>query len=260
MTILKDFLLKELRKNRTLLCIGFLLTLVIASMACTLVFQTSMRISFLKWNLVWHYRTVFWHGWLETFFISVMALMLSCFFGTAIATIQRSSIKLLRFAMLLVIEIIRGTPLLTQILFFFYVVAHGIGLQNRLITGIFILSFFSSVYIAELIRASIEVIPKTQWESAKAIGLTTFQTYWYVIIPQALRPLLPSLAGQLASLIKDSSLLSIIGISELTLAAQQVNATTYCTLESFFPLALGYLILTLPISLGSRLLERKLKV
>lgn len=148
--------------------------------------------------------------------------------------------------------------MLTQILFFFYVVAHGVGLQNRLLTGIVILSFFSSAYIAEMIRASIEVIPQPQWESAKAIGLTTFQTYRYVILPQALRPLLPSLAGQLASLIKDSSLLSVIGIFELTLAAQQVNATTYCTLESFFPLAVGYLLLTLPISLGSRWLEKKI--
>ncbi len=214
---------------------------------------------FSKWTLVWQYRNVFWRGWVETVFISVMALVLSCCFGAVIVTARRSSLKSLRVLALLVIEIIRGTPLLTQILFFFYVVAHGIGLQSRLITGILILSFFSSVYIAELMRASIEVIPQPQWDSAKAIGLTPFQTYRYVIIPQAFRPLLPALAGQLASLIKDSSLLSIIGISELTLAAQQVNATTYCTLESFFPLALGYLILTLPISLGSRLLEKKLK-
>ena len=175
-------------------------------------------------------------------------------------TARRSSWRSLRWFALLLIEVVRGTPLLAQILFLFYVVAHGIGLQNRFITGILILSFFSSVYIAELIRASIEVIPRAQWDSAKAIGLTLFQTYRYVIIPQALRPLIPSLTGQLASLIKDSSLLSIIGISELTLAAQQVNATTYCTLESFLPLALGYLILTLPISLGSRLLEKKLNM
>jgi polar amino acid transport system permease protein len=175
-------------------------------------------------------------------------------------TLRRSSLKSLRLLALIVIELIRGTPLLTQILFFFYVVAHGIGFQNRLLTGILILSFFSSVYITELIRASIEAIPLPQWESAKAIGLTTFQTYRYIIVPQALRPLLPSLTGQLASLIKDSSLLSIIGISEFTLAAEQVNATTYCTLESFIPLAIGYLILTLPISLGSRLLEKKLRL
>ena len=256
MTFFQNF---QVRKRYIASCAAFFLSVGLLSIICTLVFQKSVENSFSKWTLVWHYRDVFLHGWVETLFISVMALSLSCCFGAVIVAARRSSLKLIRVVALLIIEVIRGTPLLTQILFFFYVVAHGIGLQNRLLTGVLILSFFSSVYIAELMRASIEVIPRPQWESAKAIGLTTFQTYRYVIIPQALRPLLPSLAGQLASLIKDSSLLSVIGISELTLAAQQVNATTYCTLESFFPLALGYLMLTLPISLGSRWLEKKLK-
>lgn len=245
------------RKASIVSLITCVLSVGLLSLICTFVFQESVGISSSKWILVWHYRAVFWHGWLETLSISVMALLLSCCLGSVMVTFRRSSLKPLRWVVLLVIEVIRGTPLLTQILFFFYVVAHGLGLQNRLITGVLILSFFSSVYIAEMIRASLEAIPQPQWESAKAIGLTSFQTYRYVIIPQALRPLLPSLTGQLASLVKDSSLLSVIGISELTLAAQQVNATTYCTLESFFPLALGYLLLTLPISLGSRWFEKK---
>jgi polar amino acid transport system permease protein len=242
----------------TCVLIGF--GIMLLTIACSFIFQTSLQFPVSKWSLVWHYRSVFLHGWVKTFYISLLALLLSCLFGTLMVTLRRSSLKSLRLLALIVIELIRGTPLLTQILFFFYVVAHGIGFQNRLLTGILILSFFSSVYITELIRASIEAIPLPQWESAKAIGLTTFQTYRYIIVPQALRPLLPSLTGQLASLIKDSSLLSIIGISEFTLAAEQVNATTYCTLESFIPLAIGYLILTLPISLGSRLLEKKLRL
>jgi len=257
MKIFPHFLLQANYIRASLLLV---LGITLLSISCSFVFQTSLQFPILKWSLVWHYRSVFLHGWVKTFYISLLALFLSCLFGAFIVTMRRSSLKSLRLLGLIVIELIRGTPLLTQILFFFYIVAHEIGLENRLLTGILILSFFSSVYIAELIRASIEAIPHPQWESAKAIGLTTFQTYRYVIVPQALRPLLPSLTGQLASLIKDSSLLSIIGISELTLAAEQVNATTYCTLESFVPLAIGYLILTLPISFGSRLLERKLRL
>jgi len=80
-----------------------------------------------------------------------------------------------------------------------------------------------------------------------------------VIVPQALRQILPPLTGQFASLIKDSSLLSIIAIGEFTLAAQQVNSATYRTLESYLPLALGYLALTLPISLLSKFLEQRLR-
>jgi polar amino acid transport system permease protein len=87
--------------------------------------------------------------------------------------------------------------------------------------------------------------------------LTRAQTYRYVIFPQVLRQLIPPLTGQFASIIKDSSLLSIIAVSEFTLNAQEVNAFTYSTLESYLPLAVGYLLLTLPISLVSRVLERR---
>jgi len=210
-----------------------------------------------QWKMIWRYRFVFWQGWLETAAIAVAALAISSLFGGLIVMARRSSFSLLRWLSLALVEVIRGTPLLTQILFFFYVVAHGIGLENRLIVGVLILSLFSSAYTAEMIRGGIEAIPLSQWESAKVLGLTRFQTYRYVILPQVFHHLVPALTGQLASLIKDSSLLSIIGIREFTMAAQQVNAATYCTLESYFPLACGYLLLTLPLSLGSRWLEKK---
>ena len=90
-----------------------------------------------------------------------------------------------------------------------------------------------------------------------AIGFTPAQTYRFVIFPQALRQILPPLAGQFVSLIKDSSLLSVISISEFTLNAREVNSNTFSTLESYLPLALGYLMLTLPISLWIRSLERR---
>ena len=116
---------------------------------------------------------------------------------------------------------------------------------------------FSGAYISEIIRAGIESVGKSQIESAKAIGLTRAQTYRYVIFPQALRQTLPPLAGQLVSLIKDSSLLSIISISEFTLNAREVNSNTFSTLESYIPLAIGYLVVTLPISLWTRHLETR---
>jgi polar amino acid transport system permease protein len=155
--------------------------------------------------------------------------------------------------------VVRGTPLLVLILFLYYVVANGMGLQNRLVAGILILSLFGGAYLAEMIRAGIESIPASQLESARAIGFTPWQTYRIVIVPQALRQILPPLTGQFASLIKDSSLLSIIAIGEFTLAAQQVNSATYRTLESYLPLALGYLALTLPISLLSKFLEQRFR-
>lgn len=209
------------------------------------------------WNSIWEYRALFLKGWLITVAISAASLLLSTTIGLICALSRRSSVYILQCLGLIYVEFIRGTPLLVQILFFFYVVAYAIGIENRFFVGILTLSIFSGAYIAEMIRAGIDNISASQLESAKAIGLTSSQTYRYIILPQAFKQILPPLAGQFVSIIKDSSLLSIIGINELTNAAQQVNSATYSTLESFFPLAIGYLILTLPISLWSRHLEKR---
>jgi polar amino acid transport system permease protein len=209
------------------------------------------------WSGVWSYRGVFWQGWLATIWISAAALALSLVFGLLAALARRAPYPALRWLAAGYVEIVRGTPLLVQLLILFYVVADAVGLQDRYTAGILILSTFSGAYIAEMIRAGIASIGRSQLESARAIGLTRIQTYRHVIFPQAIRHILPPLAGQAASIIKDSSLLSILGIAEFTLAAQQVNSATYSTLESYLPLAAGYLALTLPVSLLARHLEHK---
>lgn len=221
------------------------------------VFMLVLSLWNLQWHDVWTYREVFWKGWKNTVYISVCSLGLSLAIGIITALLKRSGIPLAVILSKIYVELIRGTPLLVQILFFYYVVAHQVGLENRFVAGIIILSIFHAAYIAEMIRTGIENVSATQLESAHAIGLTPFQSYRYVIFPQAIRQVIPPLAGQFASIIKDSSLLSIIGINELTNSAQQVNSATYSTLESFFPLAVGYLILTLPISLLSKKLEER---
>lgn len=211
----------------------------------------------LSWQSVWEYRYLFFKGWLITILLSLASLGLSLLIGLLAALMKRSSLLLVSLLAKTYIEVIRGTPLLVQILFFYYVVAFNIGLDNRYAAGILMLSMFHGAYIAEMIRAGIDNISATQLESARAIGLSPFQSFCYVIFPQAIRQITPPLAGQLASIIKDSSLLSIIGINELTNSAQQINSATYSTLECFLPLGIAYLILTLPISLWSKKLEQK---
>jgi polar amino acid transport system permease protein len=209
------------------------------------------------WGAVYKYRQKFLQGWLTTILISLAALGLSTFIGLFFALAQRASFLPLRYFSTIYVEAVRGTPLLVQILIFFYVVADAFGVKDRYLVGVLTLSFFSGAYISEIIRAGVESVGKSQIESAKAIGLTRNQTFRFVIFPQALRQTLPPLAGQFVSLIKDSSLLSTIAISEFTLNAKAVNSYTFSTLESYLPLAAGYLILTLPISLWTRYLERK---
>ena len=211
------------------------------------------------WQGIYKYRQKFLQGWLATILISLASLVLSVALGLFFALARRSHVLALRYFSQLYIELVRGTPLLVQILIFFYVVANAFGVSNRYLVGVLTLSFFSGAYISEVIRAGIEAVGKSQLESAKAIGLTRAQTYRYVVFPQALRQTLPPLAGQFVSLVKDSSLLSIISISEFTLNAREVNSYTFSTLECYLPLAAGYLMLTLPISLWTRRLEQWLR-
>ena len=212
-----------------------------------------------NWIAVWQYRQKFLQGWVTTLLISVAALGLSLLISIFFALARRSRLLPLRYLAMLYIEGVRGTPLLVQILVFFYVVADAFGINNRYVVGILTLAFFAGAYLSEIIRAGIESIGESQIESARAIRLSPLQTYRFVILPQVVRRILPPLAGQFASLVKDSSLLSIIAVSEFTLNAQEVNAFTFSTLESYLPLAVGYLLLTLPISLFSRHLEQKFR-
>ena len=212
------------------------------------------------WGAIYKYRQKFLQGWLMTILISLASLGLSVCLGLVFrAGPTQPAFWPLRYFSKLYVAVVRGTPLLVQILIFFYVVANAFGVSNRYLVGVLTLSFFSGAYISEIIRAGIESVGKSQLESAQAIGLTRAQTFRYVVFPQALRQSLPPLAGQFVSLIKDSSLLSIIAISEFTLNAQEVNSYTFSTLESYLPLAVGYLVLTLPISLWTRRLEKRHK-
>jgi polar amino acid transport system permease protein len=215
----------------------------------------------LDWGSVWNYRLVLWKGWLTTLEVIGGALVLSTITGFILALFQRSYFLPVRYLARFFVETVRCIPLLALIYLIWYGIegAAGIGNDYRLFSGVLILSLFESAYISEIFRAGIESVGKTQLESARAIGFTRAQTYRYVIVPQAFRQVLPPLVGQLVSLIKDSSLLSVIAIPEFTQSAQQTASITYGQLESYFAVAVGYLILTVPISLWSRWLERRFK-
>jgi polar amino acid transport system permease protein len=233
------------------------------------------------WDLVAKYWRLFADGWRTTVAISAVSLGLSTLIGLVFALARRARFLPLRYFAKIYVELIRGTPLLVQILIFFYIVGEAIGIrdfrlgewlgfhdenlreslviQARYVVGVLTLSIFAGAYIAEVIRAGIESVGQSQLESAMAIGLTRAQTYRYVIFPQALRQVLPPLAGQFVSLIKDSSLLSIIGLNEFTQNAKNVASYTFSNFESYLLLAAGYLVLTLPISLWTRWLEARVK-
>ena len=210
-----------------------------------------------NWAGVWGDRQKLLQGFGVTIALSLASLIASTLVGMLTALLLGSKHVLLEAIGRVYVELIRGTPLLVQLLIGFYVVASAIGLENRYVVGVLVLSLFSGAYMSEIFRGGLAAIPQTQRDSARAIGLTPWRSFRLVILPQAVRLVLPAVAGQFVSLIKDSSLLSVIAVSEFTLAAQEVNSFTYSTLETYLPLAAGYLLLTLPLSAVSRMLERR---
>ena len=208
---------------------------------------------------MWKYRQKFIDGYFLTIGISLASLLVSVLCGLVSALAGRSRFLPLRYLNRMYVDLVRCTPMVVLILFFYYVTAPAIGISNRTLAGVAILALSYGAYLSEIFRAGIESIGRTQWESARAIGLTPAQTYRYVVFPQAFRQVLPPLAGQLISLIKDSSLLSFISIGEFTKNAMETSNITYGNLECYTVLAAGYLVLTLPITFLTRRLERRVQ-
>ena len=246
---------KDTPPNKFALAINSLLACIL--LTSILVFTFSQIEYSYDWQSVLTYKNTFIKGFLMTLALSIVSLFTSLVLGVILALCQRSRVYIIKIIAKTFVEIIRGTPLMVQVLIFFYVVATAFGLEDRFINGIIILSIFSGAYLAEIIRGGIESVGKSNFDIAKVIGLSKYQTYRHVVFPQVLRAVLPAIAGQLVSLIKDSSLLSIIAIRELTMAAREMDSSTFLSFEAYLPLAIGYLIITMPVSFLSKQLEKR---
>ncbi|MCL1798911.1 MAG: amino acid ABC transporter permease [Eggerthellaceae bacterium] len=214
----------------------------------------SINFSFGFLNL---YKTRILDGFILTVQLSLVSLIISLLLGTLVAVGQRSRILPIRYLCDVYVKIIRGTPLIVQIYLFFYIIGTAWGIKNRFIAGVLILSIFEAAYIAEIIRGSFLSLDKTQLEAANSLGFTRRQALRYVVLPQMIARTLPALTGQFANVIKDSSLLSIIAVIEMTQTMREISATTFQLFESYILLGALYLCLTLPITFVSRLFEER---
>ena len=210
-----------------------------------------------NWSSVWGYRSQFIWGWFTTLGISLGAMVVSISVGFALMIGRRSTCMPLHLLSTGIVEVLRGSPLLVQLLLGYYIVATALHVGDPLVVGTVLLGCFEGAYLAEIFRGAVESIGASQREAARAVGFDTAQTYRYVIIPQAVRRALPGTTGQMVSLIKDSSLLSVIGIEELVQKVRIMNSSSYTALEGYLPLAVAYLVVTIPLSWYARKLERR---
>jgi polar amino acid transport system permease protein len=198
-------------------------------------------------------------GLLVTLEITAESLVLALLIGLIAALLRLSSSIVGRGLARVYVEIIRSTPLLVQLYLFYFVLAPVLGL-DRYLVGIFALALFEGAYASEIIRAGILAVPRGQWEAAQSLGLPPTQTYRRVILPQALRIVLPPLASQAIALVKASAMVSVIAVFDLTNEGRDIIAETFMTFEVWLTVAALYLIVTVTLSLLVSMLERMVGV
>jgi polar amino acid transport system permease protein len=198
-------------------------------------------------------------GLLVTFKITALSLVLSFLFGLIAALFRLSGSLPARAVARVYMELIRNTPLLIQIFFFYFVLSPVLGFGG-FTAVVLALSLFEGAYASEIFRAGIVSIHKGQWEAAYSLGLSGKDTYVHVILPQAVRRILPPLAGQAVSLVKDSALVSTVAIYDLTWHGQVIVSETFLTFEVWFTVAAVYLAVTLTLSLLSGMMESYFRI
>ena len=199
-------------------------------------------------------------GLTTTIYISVVSIVISIIIGLLIAIPSLAKSKFLTYLNIGYVEIVRAIPLLVLILWIYYGLPIMTGISfSPFVSGIIALSISESAFQAEIFRAGINSIKKSQWEAGSSLGLNFFRKLKLVILPQAIKNILPAIGNQFVYVLKMSSLVSIIGIGDLTRKANELVVTTYRPLEIYTFLILEYLVLILVVSYLVRKLEKKLQ-
>ncbi len=199
-------------------------------------------------------------GLATTIYISIISIVISILIGLLIAIPSLSKNRFLTYLNIGYVEIVRAIPLLVLILWIYYGLPIMTGISfSPFVSGIIALSISESAFQAEIFRAGINSIKKAQWEAGSSLGLGFFRKLRLVILPQAVKNILPAIGNQFVYVLKMSSLVSIIGIGDLTRKANELVVTTYRPLEIYTFLILEYLALILIVSYLVRKLEKKLQ-
>lgn len=213
----------------------------------------------MNWSVITNNLPLFGKGILMTLQVSALSLLLSVPIGVVLGLMRVSKRKLVRFPAACYVEFMRGVPLLVLLIWIYFVLGKFLDLGSYW-SAILGLSLFSGAFMAEVVRAGIEAVPRGQMEAARSSGMTYLQAMRFVILPQAIRMVLPPMASQFIILIKDSSLVSTISLVELTLVGKNLVATSFRNLEVWTFIALIYFVITFSLSQLIRFFENKYKV
>jgi His/Glu/Gln/Arg/opine family amino acid ABC transporter permease subunit len=204
---------------------------------------------------------MFLQGMLLTLELSVVSLVIAMFIGLGSCLMNISKIRVLHWISQCYINIIRGTPLLVQTFFIYFGVTGALKLSMTAMTaGIVALSLNAGAYLSEIFRGGIEAVPVGQTEAARSLGLSYRQAMVKVVLPQALRIVVPSVVNQCIITIKDTSIISVIGLAELTMMGSQIIARTFRSFEVWLIVGVLYFVIIYTLSKLSKILEKRLSL
>ncbi|AGI88118.1 ectoine/hydroxyectoine ABC transporter permease subunit EhuD [Streptomyces albidoflavus] len=210
------------------------------------------------WSAVADFMPRFWDGVLVTLQATVIGSLISFTLGLVWAIAFRAPTRFVRWPVTIVTEFIRNTPLLVQLFFLFFVLPEW-GIQfSALTTGIIAIGLHYSTYTAQVYRAGIDAVPVGQWEAATALSLPARRTWTAVILPQAIRRVVPALGNYVVSMLKDTPLLAGIGVLEMLQQSRLEGAATFQYTEPLTVVGIAFILIAYPASLLLRALERRL--
>ncbi|SFA40901.1 amino acid ABC transporter membrane protein 1, PAAT family [Parageobacillus thermantarcticus] len=212
----------------------------------------------LRYSILFDHWDMYMQGFVNTLKASVLALIGSLIIGIIIAIFRIAPIRPLNWLGAAYVEFIRNIPLVL-IVFVFFVGLPAVGIRfDPFTAGTLGLTVYTAAFIAEVIRSGILAVPKGQMEAARSSGLTYLQTMRYIILPQAIKMVIPPLGNQFINLVKNSSVLGVIAGLDLMYFGDLISSETFVTFDVYIFVALFYLVLTIPLSLGVGYLERRL--
>lgn len=213
----------------------------------------------IDFTLIWESLPNLMQGALVSIQITSIAAFIGIILGSILGLAETSSYKVIRLCIGIYVTLFRGTPMIVQILFIFYVLPQ-IGLMVAPFWAASLaIGLNSSAYVSQIIRSGVEAVPKGQIEAAHTLGFSKIGTMIYIVFPQAFRITLPALGNELTTLVKDSSLASIIGVMELTKEASVIRSRTYDAFSILLAISIIYLLLTTTLSFCIKFYEKKEK-
>ena len=214
----------------------------------------------LDFSFITRYGDLYLTGTRNTILLALLAVLIGVVLGLGLALMRRSRFRLIKFVAAAYIEFVRGTPLLVQLFIIFYGLPVITGMRfPDFVAGVIALSLNSAAYVAEIIRAGLQSVDRGQMEAARSLGMTHRTAMRHIIIPQAFKNILPALGNEFIVVIKESAIVSVIGIYEIMRSANIVRGITYRPFEPLIVAALIYFVLTFTLSNLLGIAERRMR-